>query len=384
MANGAEEEELAVSLTTTPAGQPVEDDELIVSGRRRHPPAWLIVASVSVLAGATVAVAVGTSRHAGHKVATAPLTATAAVSSAQASAPADRTQLQLGPAVDLALAEDGTLFILGPNRLARIGPGGSSPEQTTTALPSGAAFVAVDSATKHVWVVGQDPNEIDSYDPRSLARISQTRVAETIETHAIATLDQQLFLATTVGILHLATPTSVPHLLPGFSAAVQAITADPRRNQMLAVANDHSLLQIRAGRVHVAPPSSSEVLPDSLEVTDPGIWAVGFGISAGRNPRIARVNPPTLALVPVGPGDPDAPQGTDGWPGAAVFWVRHVYSATVICYDARTGTPTASYPDLAATGDPEPHTKIVSHSGAAYAIRGEAVLRLKTTRSCPG
>jgi hypothetical protein len=67
-----------------------------------------------------------------------------------------------------------------------------------------------------------------------------------------------------------------------------------------------------------------------------------------------------------------------------VFWVRHVYSATVICYDARTGTPTASYPDLAAAGDPNPHTKIVSQSGAAYAISGQDVFRLKTTQACPG
>jgi hypothetical protein len=70
--------------------------------------------------------------------------------------------------------------------------------------------------------------------------------------------------------------------------------------------------------------------------------------------------------------------------GTAVFWVRRVYSATVICYDARTGASTASYPDLAAAGDPEPHAKIVSHSGAAYAIRGQAVFRLKTTQTCPG
>src|SRR5262249_48290718 len=155
------------------------------------------------------------------------------------------------------------------------------------------AFVAADSATGRVWVVGQDTNEIDSYDPRSLARISLTRLAGTIEINAIATLGQQLFLATTVGIFHLATPASVPHLVPGFFGAVQAITADPRRNQVLAVADDHSLLQIRAGRVHVIPPSSGEVLPDSLEVTDSGIWAVGFGTAPG--PRIARVNPFTLA-----------------------------------------------------------------------------------------
>ena len=381
MADRVGDEDLVVSSATTPAGEFVEDDELIVSGRRRHPPAWLIVAGVGVLVGAMVAVAVGT-RHAGHKAATAPLTGAVVGSSVQPSSPAGGTQLQLGPAVDLALAEDGTLFALGPNWLARMGPGGFSPEQTTTALPAGGAFVAVDSATRRVWVVGQDTNEIDSYDPSSLARISQTRLAGTIETNALATLDRQLFLATTVGIFHLPTPASVPKLLPGFSGAVQTITADPSRNQVLAIADDHSLLQIRAGRVQVIPRSSGGVLPDSLEVTDSGIWAVGFGMAAG--PRIARVNPFTLALDPVGPRDPDAPQGANGWPGRAVFWVRHVYSATVICYDARTGASTASYPDLAATGDPEPHAKIVSHSGAAYAIRGQAVLRLKTTQTCPG
>lgn len=175
----------------------------------------------------------------------------------------------------------------------------------------------------------------------------------------------------------------MPRLLPGFSAEVQAITADPARDQVLAVAADYSLLQTRGGRVHVVR-TSSEVLPDSLEVTESGVWAVGFGTAAGGGPRIARVNPSTLALVPLGPGDPGAPQGTDGWQGATVFWVRHVYSSTVICFDARTGTPTASYPDLAATGDPNPHAKIVSQLGAAYATNGQDVLRLKTTQACPG
>jgi hypothetical protein len=381
MADEAGDDELVVR----PARQPselVEDDELIVPGRRRRTPPGLIVASVGVLAGAVVGVAI--TNHAGHKATLPPPAASATVTATRPGSPADRTALQLGPAVDLALAEDGTLFVLGPNRLTRIVPDGSRPEFTTTVLPPEAAFVAVDAAAERVWVVGQDTNEIDGYDPGSLTRISRTQLRRNVQIQAIATLDEQLFLATTAGIFQLGPPDSVPRLLPGFSAAVQAITADPARDQMLAVADDHSLLRIRAGRVHVTPPPSGEVLPDSLEVTGPGIWAVGFGIAGGGGSRIARVNPSTLALVPVGPGDPNAPQGTDGWQGAAVFWVRHVYSATVICYDARTGTPTTSYPDLAAAGDPDSHAKIVSTSGAAYAISGQDVFRLKTTQACPG
>lgn len=381
MAHEAGDDELVVRPAASSSELVEGEDELIVPGRRRVRKAWLIVASVGVLAGAVVGVAV-TRQHAGHKATLAP-TASATVKATQPRSPADRTALQLAPAVDLALAEDGTLFVLGPNRLARILPGGSRPELTTTALPAGAAFVAVGSRTGRVWVVGQDTNEIDGYDPGFLTRISQTRLPGNTEIRAIATLDEQLFLATTAGIFQLASPDSVPQLLPGFSVEVQAITADPARGQVLAVAADYSLLQTRGGRVHVVP-SSSEVLPDSLEVTESGVWAVGFGTAAGGGPRIARVNLSTLALVPLGPGDPDAPQGTDGWQGATVFWVRHVYSSTVICYDARTGTPSASYPDLAVAGDPNPHAKIVSQLGVAYAISGQDVLRLKTTQACSG
>ena len=378
MAHESGDDEIAVRPATSSRGLP-EDDELVVSARRRHPPAWLIVASVGVLAGALLTVAV-TKQHTGNEATLAPPAASATVTATQPSSPADRTALQLGPAVDLALAADGTLYVLGLNRLTRIFPG--TLRETTTVLPVGAAFVAVNSAGKRVWVVGQDTNEIDGYDPDSLTRISRTHLPGNVQIQAIAALGTQLFLATTAGVFHLATLDSVPHLLPGFPAAVQAITADPRRDQMLAVGEDYSLLQIRGGHVHLMPPSSGELLPGSLEVTEPGIWAVGFGIGGG--PRIARVNPSTLVLSPVGPGEPDAPQGADGWPGATVFWARHVYSAAVVCYDARTGTPTTSYPDLAAAGDPTPHTKIVSRGGAAYAISGPEVFRLKTTQSCPG
>jgi hypothetical protein len=238
MADEAGDDELVVR----PARQPrelVEDDELIVPGRRRRTPAGLIVASVGVLAGAVVGVAI--TKHAGHKATRPPPAASATVTATRPGSPADRTALQLGPAVDLALAEDGSLFVLGPNRLTRIVPGGSRPEFTTTVLPPEAAFVAVDTVAKRVWVVGQNTNEIDGYDPGSLTRISRTQLRSNVQIQAIATLDEQLFLATTAGIFQLATPDSVPRLMPGFSAAVQAITADPAQDQMLAVADDHSL-----------------------------------------------------------------------------------------------------------------------------------------------
>jgi hypothetical protein len=378
MAHDAGGDEIVVRPAKS-SSELIEDDEIVVSTRRRHPPAWLIAASVGVLSAAFIAVVV-TKQRGGREATLAPPSASATATATQPSSFADRTAVQLGPALDVALAEDGTLFVLGPNGLTRIASGGA--RETTTMLPAGAAFVAVTKAAKRIWVVGQDANEVDGYDAVSLTRISRAHLGGNVQIQAIATLDAQLFLATTTGIFQLAAPDSVRRLLPGFSAGVQAITADQRRDQVLAVADDHSLLQIRSGRVRVTSSSSGGVLPDFLEVTDPGIWAVGFGLGGG--PRIARVNPSTLALVPVGPGDPEAPQGADGWPGGAVFWVRHAYSTTLICYDARTGGPAASYPNLTAAGDPNPHVKIVSRSGAAFAISGPDVFRLKTTPACPG
>jgi hypothetical protein len=150
MAHESGDDEIAVRPATPSRGLP-EDDELVVSARRRHPPAWLMVASVGVLAGALLTVAV-TKQHTGHETTLAPPAASATVTATQPSSPADRTALQLGPAVDLALAADGTLYVLGLNRLTRIFPG--TLRETTTVLPVGAAFVAVNSADKRVWVVG--------------------------------------------------------------------------------------------------------------------------------------------------------------------------------------------------------------------------------------
>ena len=127
--------------------------------------------------------------------------------------------------------------------------------------------------------------------------------------------------------------------------------------------------------------SSPATLPDSVEVTAEGIWAVGFGDVQGT--RIARIDPATLQVRPVGSGDAAAPQGAEGWPGEAVFWVRDAYSNDLTCHDARTGAQVASFRDVGSPANPQ-GVKIVSRHGAAFAISGTDLVRLHTTQACPG
>jgi hypothetical protein len=90
MAHEADDDEVVVRPAIRPT-ELVEDDELIVPGRRRRTPPGLIVASVGVLAGAVVGVAI--TNHAGHKATLPPPAASATVTATQPSSPADRTAL---------------------------------------------------------------------------------------------------------------------------------------------------------------------------------------------------------------------------------------------------------------------------------------------------
>ena len=366
-----------VDLTQSTLRRDVDDEDLIVSGGVPRP---LVITGI---AAATVAVVVlAVAKRADHHVAmSAPPSAPATMGPAEPATP-DRSPLALGRSADVAIANGGTLFVLGQQRLARLPRGRSRPDRVTYAVSPAAMFLAVDSAARRVWVADPYAGSVVTYDAASLARIGQAQPLRYFEISAIAALDGRLFLAMKSGVYELAAPNSATRRVPGFSRAVQAITADPTRHRLLAVSADHSLLEIRAGRVRVATPPSTAVLIDSALVTDHGIWAVGIGTTAGGT-RIARVDPDTLRVVPLGSGDLDAPQGARGWPGGSVFWVQDAYSGTVTCYDARLATRTASFRDLTATID-SADVKVVSRPGAAYAINQEQVVRLRTTPACPG
>lgn len=387
MARRGDGDDDLVVRPATPRDGVAGEEELIAVGRRRRPPAWLLAAGACVLVAGVVAFAVAKNAE-DHKATLPSPSSSATVRPVQPARPTDRPTLplgQLGPAADLALADDGTLFVLGQNGLMRVGHSGTHPEVSTTAVPPGApALLAIDSGARRVWAVGRYSDSVFSYDADSLARVGPAQLRPYAEISAIAAQHGRLFLATTSGVYELDSPSSAARRLPGFSGAVQAIAADPGRHRLLAVAADHSLLDIRGGRVHVAPRSSTEVLIDSLLVTDDGVWAVGFGTRAGGT-RVASVNPDMWHVIPVGLGDADAPQGAQGWPGGSVFWVRDAYSDTVVCYDAGNGIGAAEFQDLAPAADaPDPSMKVVSRPGVAYAISEESVVRLETTQACPG
>ena len=105
------------------------------------------------------------------------------------------------------------------------------------------------------------------------------------------------------------------------------------------------------------------------------IWSVGFG-TRERHHGSAVIDPRTLAITPIDPGDADAPQGAQGLGrSGGVLGQRTAYIDSVTCSDARTGAVIRSY---LADGP------VLSMRGAIYAIRSTTVIRMPTTGRCTG
>jgi hypothetical protein len=336
-------------------------EENAVDGRRRVP-IWPIVAGIAVLAVGAVAAAI-TARPGHHHAAPAPTPRPSTTNTVDVGA---------GTATDLA-AGSGVIFVLtaSPPALDRI-------EALTGRLagrvpvPRGAGRVVVDHDGAFVWVtVGR---VVLGYEAQTLAPIGQVRLPRPV--FAAAPLDGRLFLATDRGIYVIgpARESRVSaRLLPGFDDAVQAISSDPARGRLLAISQSGAMLIVDDRRVRVAGQVRAESV-EAIEVTDVGLWTLGFGSAGGT--RVQHLDPLTLKTRLVDAGNPELPPNARGWPGASVFWVNAPNTGATVCHDGRTGNVGGVFTNL--------DGPIVSSNGVTYGVSNATVVRISTTATCPG
>jgi hypothetical protein len=353
-----------------------EEDVLDLGGRQAAP-SWLIGLGIGALVAGVIAVAAV--KQADHHRSAAPL-ATLPLESPATLAPLNAAGdvVDIGPATALDLAMSKTqLYVLtsNPSRLAQV----DSRSGITTlqvGAPPGAEHVYADPSGRMAWVVAD--NVVYAFDGRTLEGAGQIELSRRVST--AAALDGRLYIATDHGVYEMTAPpyytaaSASARLLPGYSGqVVQALAADPSRHRLLAVTSSYVLLEVSTRGVRLIRQLLTQ-LPQSIAVTRSGIWAVGFGIAGGS--RIARIDRATLRITPVGSGDPEAPQGASGWPGADVFWVKDAYDDALTCRDGRSGAIVATLSGI--------EGPVLSAHGAAYAITAGQAFRLPTTRRCPG
>jgi hypothetical protein len=338
------------------------DEELIAAGPRL--PHWAVLAAIAVIvAGALTALALKSDRH-------------------QAAAPAPSpTPIVTSPAPqrlaglsvqDFTINQRGELYVLTspPEQLFAVDRHGVI--RARAPVPVGAQLVVADPTGDLVWVIApeQGRSDVSIYAASTMAILEKLRVpAEVVAADA---LENQLWMATDRGV-YRGWPGREATRLRGYAGPVQAIAADPSRFRLLAVSKSYDLITVdwkAARKVR----RLTTVLPQSIAVTDDGIWLVGFGRPFGS--RLGRLDPRTLRVTPVGGHDADAPRGASGWSGRSVFWVKYADSGSVVCLDGRTGEPSGAYP--------ETDTPVVSVPGVVYAVRGSRVVRLPSPRACTG
>lgn len=346
------------------------DDDVLVVGDAPPLPPWTVVAGVAVLLALVIGL-VMLKRDGRHSAAPVPsATSSAAPSPSQQVQPIG-TPVELGQisAVNVKLAA-GRLFVLSiePWRLCRVNAKTGMLERQVSA-PLGAQYLVADPDGRFVWVIAGA--RVFAYDASTLTLLGRLEVTRDVV--VAATLDGQLFLNTDHGIYRAMPRDSVPTSLGYSGQVLQDLAPDPARHRLLGITVGYQLLDVTTHGVQIKQQLKT-LLPRSIAVTDAGIWAVGFGQVGGS--RIGRIDPGTLKLTVVGAGDGDAPQGAEGWAGESVIWTRFPYLDTITCRDARTGDMVGSFPNTI--------DQVVSTRGVAYGLGGGIVVRLPTTRACPG
>ncbi len=377
MARAGKGDDADLTLPTSAADDQATDDEVLALGGRGSPPSWLIALGIGVLVAGVIAIAVV--RRVGHHDAVPDLTPLPSASSfdvPQPIGPGEAVDLGQTQAVDLAGTSSMLLVLTSnPPRLGQIDPRTGRLNRQVEA-PRGAARLVLDEAGQHAWVTAG--RLVFAYDAPTLASIGQVRVPRPV--FAAAALGDRLYLGTDQGVYvtgrggapYLGLPTTTSRI-PGFTGGVQTISADPSRHRLIAVSQNDNLLVVHSGGVQVVRKLHGDT-PEAIEVTEDGIWAVGFGDAGGT--RIGRLDPVTWQITLVDAGDPDAPRTVRAWPGQGVFWVNAAYTDSVICRDARSGKVGGVFSGL--------DGPVVSSRGLAYGRDGDSVVRVGTTASCPG
>lgn len=342
-------------------------DELLDSGPRL--PRWVKVAGVAVLAAGLLTAVIVRSTNGHHSARPAPPSNQRPLETPPVE-PADLSGLSVR---DLAMDPGGVLYVLTnwPAQLVAIDRGGGISGQATA--PAAGQHVVANRTSDLVWVLAPQGTgtEVYTYAGSTMTLIGQFHVPARVA--AAAPLDNQLWMATDHGVYRGPRGTSAVQM-PGYTGNVRQIAADPLRFRLLAVSHGYGLLTVDDRGVHPVPGPALPVRPQSIAVTEGGIWLVGYGRAFGS--RLGRLDPHTLRVTQVGGHDPQAEQGASAWAGEGALWIKYPLSGSIVCLDARTGQASGAFTDT--------NAPVMSVRGLAYAVRSNGVVRLPTSAGCPG
>jgi hypothetical protein len=354
-----DEPPVVVPVTADPEG----DEELIAAGPRL--PRWLVLAVIAVaVAGGLTALVLKNDRH--------PTAAPSPSPTPSVISPAPEGLADLS-VQDFAINHAGELYVLTspPERLVSVDPDRSI--RARVRAPVGAKLVVADPPGDLVWVIvpHRGSSDVSIYAGPTMAAVGQLQVSATVV--AAAALEDQLFMATDRGI-YRGWPGGTATQLQGYTGPVQAIAADPPRFRLLAVSKSYDLIRVGEDTAQKVRKLTSLRAKSIVVTDDDHIWLVGFGQPSGS--RIGSLDPQTLDVTLLEPGDPQADRGAIGWTGGSVFWVEYADSASLVCMDGSTGAASGTYS--------ETDTPVVSVPGVIYAVRGTGVVKLPSPTACRG
>jgi hypothetical protein len=352
------------------------DDDLVEMGGRQAP-RWAVVLGAVAVAAAFVTLAAIKSPPAPVVVPTDAAQTAAAVPFRYPGSP-----LVLGgrpDAVDLVIAGD-RLYVLRPAAVSVVRlPGGrvvgSAPLTGGDAVPDGAAArLLADWDAARLWVVvpGGASSTIEEFDAVALRPTGRLVLPRAVS-DAVA-WGGHLYLATPAGLVDVGPAATRPHLVPGVSGPVLAVSADPRRHRLLVLAGGGrasiaAVLPDRRGGP-VVERDAGELTDGRIVVVDQEIWLSG---NSPAGAVLTRLEPATLA--PIQSSEVRRYGSVEVAAGERVIWVS-TGDGGLWCVQPGTGAVVARWPSASAP--------VASRYGDAYVIDRGVVRRLALPPECAG
>jgi hypothetical protein len=360
-------------MSNREAAGPVED--VLDLGRPPRVPRWAYLAggllAAAVIAGVTVAFAVGSPGPPAAPASTPP--------------PSNAAADHGGPAdADDVLVLGRYLFRLAPDVLYRTDAAAAPGAQATLPIsgldalgPASSYHLIGDAAAHLVWLVGYGgaPTTLLAVDTDTMAVRARVNWPQAV--NGAAALNGDLYVLTANAVVDVTvtrSPVDVTHL-PG---QYMTITADPARHRLLLL-DENSLSPVSYEPVTHAVRSGPRLPFGKGDLLADGagrVWAGGYGFATGEGAVLDRLDPLTLRPVASSPLAGQLGPGAQlVASGSAVIWLRSGAGGDDLwCVDGRTGRP-AQHWKVAGV--------VASRTGYAVVDTVGMVQRL-TLRGCPG
>ncbi|MCW2541514.1 MAG: hypothetical protein JWN95_3239 [Frankiales bacterium] len=295
--------------------------------------------------------------------------------------PFQRSSISLSGGAPIALAGGGQLvyaLAVDPPRLIRIDPNLPVAFAGSVPVPNGSRYLAFDSVTRRLWVVGggDRSSTVTEFDALSLATKVQVQVPMMIT--AVTTENGRLWLGTPNGLHSLPFGGRVPAAVRAVPGNVVAVAADPVRDRILVALDGSSgtdLVAVRDQGGEVDARGSTSLVRPTFAVVANDIWLGGY-LGGGADDRtLQHLNPATLVAGVTGSGPVGDTVGPSAavFPGVTVVWALNENAHSVTCINAATGRVQGGWSDIAGG--------VVSRPGFAFGLNGQQIVGLRLTES---